>query len=313
MVTPQATEMQVEGEISVEEAVKEMLEIEVEEDEGDPFEDMVNTQVAKIYYKMKPEDQHLFRQLKRFHKLHYETHGHDAPSHQLVRGIIREMFLGLPARDAETIAKARAELLAAERLKELCKQLGLAILAELQMYQPPPEAPEYPLPPQPPRFPSKQEKVRQAAQSQPSTEASVAPSEVDIKPDVKPPRRLATSYLGPPGLLRMLGVGDEDHIITKVLPRTDPLQDFEEDDPSQTIVIDYETDASSDVDDLSEVSMTSAGGTSKQEFQGLLSDIAAQYQRMAASINALATRVEDMSVEQVEEAVVRVTSEVGHV
>ena len=34
---------------------------------------------------------------------------------------------------------------------------------------------------------------------------------------------------------------------------------------------------------------------------------------MAASIDALATRVEDMSVEQAEEAAVRVTSEVGHV
>ena len=33
---------------------------------------------------------------------------------------------------------------------------------------------------------------------------------------------------------------------------------------------------------------------------------------MAASINALASRVEEMSVEQVEEAAVRVTSEVGH-
>ena len=33
---------------------------------------------------------------------------------------------------------------------------------------------------------------------------------------------------------------------------------------------------------------------------------------MAASINALASRVEDMSVKQVEEAAVRVTSEVGH-
>ena len=180
------------------------------------------------------------------------------------------------------------------------------------MYQPPPEAPEYPPPPQPSRFPSKQEKVRQAAQSQPSAEASVVPSELNIKPDMKPPRRLATSYLGPPGLLRMLGAGDEDHIITKVLPGTDPLQDFEEDNPSQTIVIDYETDASSDVDDLSEVLMTSAGGISKQEFQELLSDIAAQYQRMAASIDALASRVEDMLVKQVEEAVVRVTSEVGH-
>ena len=80
--------------------------------------------------------------------------------HQLARGIIQEMFSGIPVRDAETIAKARAELLAAERLKELCKQLGLAVLAELQTYPSPPEAPEYPPLPQPPRFPSRQEKVR---------------------------------------------------------------------------------------------------------------------------------------------------------
>ena len=299
--------------MSVEEAVRQVVDIEVEEDEGDPFEGMNNTQIAEIYYKMKPEDQRLFRQFKHFHKLHYETHGHDAPSHQLARGIIREMFSGLLARDAETIANARAELLATKRLKGLCKQLGLAIPAKLQMYQPPPKAPEYRPPPQPPRFPSRQEKARQAIQSQPSAEASVAPSKLDIKPDVKPPRRLATSYLGPPGLLRMLGAGNEDHIITKVLPGTDPLQDFEEDNPSQTIVIDYKTDASSDVDDLSKVSMTSTGGISKQEFQGLLSDIAAQYQQMTASIDALATRVEDMSVEQLEEVAVRVTSEVGHV
>ena len=77
-------------------------------------------------------------------------------------------------------------------------------------------------------------------------------------------------------------------------------------------MIDYETDASSDMDDLSEVSMTSAGGISKQEFQRLLSDVATQHQCMVASIDALAARVEDMSVKQVEEVAVRVTSEVGH-
>ena len=209
------------------------------------------------------------------------------------------------------IAKARVELLATEQLKELCKQLGLAIPTELQTYQPPSEVPEYPPPPQPPRFPSRQEKARHKAQLQLSAETSAAP-ETNVKTDVKTPRRLATSYLGPLGLLRMIGAGDEDHFITKILPGTDPLQDFEEDDPSQTIVLDYKTDASSDVDDLSEVSMTSAGGISKQEFQGLLSDIAARHQHMAASIDALAARVEDMSVEQVEEAAVRVTSEVSH-
>ena len=303
MATSQPTEIQAEGEIDVDEAVKEIL-AEMEAQEQDPIEGMGNAQIAEIYHRMKPEDQRLFRQLKKFHKQYYETHGHDAPSHQLTRGIIQQMFPGLLSADADTIAKARAELLAAERLKALCKQLGLAVPTQLQEYPPPPEAPEYPPPPQPPRFLSRQDKER-AAQQQSLEEA-------EVKPDVKP-RRLATSYLGSPGLLRMIGSGDEDHIITRVVPGTDPMQDFEDDDPSQFIVIDHDTDASSDVDDLSEVSMASAGGIGKQEFQGLLSDIAAQHQRMAASLDALASRVEDMSVEQVEEAAVRVVSESGHV
>ena len=307
MATSQPTEIQAEGEVSVDEAVKEIL-AEMEAEEQDPIEGMGNAQIAEIYHRMKPEDQRLFRQFKRFHKQYYETHGHDAPSHQLTRGIIQQMFPGLPSADADTIAKVRAELLATERLKELCKQLGLAVPTQLQEYPPPPEAPEYPPPPQPPRFLSRQDKERMAAQQQPSAETE----ETETKPDVKP-RRLATSYLGPPGLLRMIGSGDEDHIITRVVPGTDPMQDFEDDDPSQFIVIDHDTDASSDVDDLSEVSMASAGGIGKQEFQGLLSDIAAQHQRMAASLDALASRVEDMLVEQVEEVAVRVVSESGHV
>ena len=215
-------------------------------------------------------------------------HGHDAPSHHFARGIICEMFSGLPARDADTIANARAELLMAERLKDLCKQLGLAVPDQLQTYRVPPEAPEYLLPPPPLCFPSRQDQAEQLAQEQPqqpSTEVDTA--EADIKLDVKPPRRLATLYLGRPGLLRMLGAGDEDHIITKVLPGTDSLQQYDEDDPSQLITIDYETDESSDVDDLSVVSMASAGGISKDEFQGLLADIAAQHQKMAASVDAL--------------------------
>ena len=303
MATSQPTEIQTEGEVDVNEAVKEIL-AEMEAEEQDPLEGMGNAQIAEIYCQMKPEDQRLFRQFKRFHKRYYETHGHDAPSHQLTRGIVQQMFPRLPSADAETIAKARAELLAAERLKELCKQLGLAVPTQLQAYPPPPEAPEYPPPPQPQRFLSRQDKER-AAQQQSVEEA-------ETKLDVKP-RRLATSYLGPLGLLQMIGSGDEEHIITRVVPGTDPMQDFEDDDPSQFIVIDDDTDASSDVDDLSEVSMASAGGIGKQEFQGLLSDIAAQHQRMAASLDILASRVKDMSVEQVEEVAVRVVSESGHI
>ena len=59
---------------------------------------------------------------------------------------------------------------------------------------------------------------------------------------MKSPRRMATSYLVRPGLLRMVGAADEDHIITRVLPGTDPLQEFDEDNPEDVITIDHETD-----------------------------------------------------------------------
>ena len=113
MATSHPIETPVEGDVDVDEAVKQIL-AEMEVEEQDPLEGMGNAQIAEIYHQMKPEDQHLFRQFKQFHKRYYETHGHDAPSHQLTRGIVQQMFPGLPSVDAETIAKARAELLAVE-------------------------------------------------------------------------------------------------------------------------------------------------------------------------------------------------------
>ena len=152
-----ASSKQVEPEPSVESALQQITSIEVEDEgEGDPLEGLGNKQIAEIYHKLSPEDRQLFRQFKSFHKLHYDLYGHDAPSHQLARGIIQEMFSGIPAQDAEVIAAARAEILAAERLKDLCKQLGLAVPTELQPRQRV-EAPEYPPPLPPLRFPSQQE------------------------------------------------------------------------------------------------------------------------------------------------------------
>ena len=131
-----ATSKQVEPEPSVESALQQITSIEVEDEgEGDPLEGLGNKQIAEIYYKLSPEDRQLFRQFKSFHELHYDLYGHDAPSHQLPRGIIQEMFAGIPAQDAEVIAAAQAKILAVERLKDLCKQLGLAVPTELQPSQ----------------------------------------------------------------------------------------------------------------------------------------------------------------------------------
>ena len=213
--------MQVEAEPSVERAVQQISNIEVEgKEEEDPLEGLNNQEITNIYKRLTPEDRQLFRQFKKFHKLHYELYGHDALSHQLTRGIIKEMFSGIPAKDAEVIAAAQAEIQAVERLKSLCKQLGLAVPTKLQQCQKI-KAPEYPPPPPLPRFPSCQEEQRQLVQCAPQPETSEVGQ--DIKPDVKPPRRMATSFLGKLGLLCMVGAEDEDHIITRVLPGTDPL------------------------------------------------------------------------------------------
>ena len=121
MPTLHRTERQTKAEyMSVQQAVKEIIDIEVEDDVDDPLEGLTDAEIADIYKKLKPEDRRLFSQFKRFHKTYYNLHGHDIPSHQLAWGIVSEIFSGL-----------QLELLAAERLKDLCKQLGLAIPAEL--------------------------------------------------------------------------------------------------------------------------------------------------------------------------------------
>ena len=82
----------------------------------DPLECLTNTEVARVYSQLSPPDQKLFHQFKAFHKQYYRLHGETMLSYQLARGIVRQIFSGLPTRDAETISRVREELLAAERL-----------------------------------------------------------------------------------------------------------------------------------------------------------------------------------------------------
>ena len=110
----------------------------------------------------------------------------------------------------------------------------------------------------------------------------------------------------------MIDVGNDDHIITKVVPGTDPMQDFDEDDPTNVITIDHETDES-DVDDLSEVSMASADVMSGEELQGLLANVAVAQQKAAEAIDALVARTGEMSTEQVGDAAAAVVTEIGHI
>ena len=301
--------MQVEAELSVERAVQQISNMEAEGEEEYPLEGLNNQESTDVYKRLTPEDRQLFRQFKKFHKLHYELYGHDVPSHQLTHGIIKKMFFGIPAKDAKVIAAVRAEIFVVEWLKSLCKQLGLAVPIELQQCQQI-EAPEYPPPPSPLQFPLRQEEQKQLTWSVPQPESSEVAQ--DIKLDVKLPRRMTTSFLGKPGLLHKVGTGDEDHIITRVLPGTDPLQEFDEDDREDIITIDHETD-DSDVDNLSEASMVSADTMMKEELQGLLANVAVSHQMIAEAVDVLAACMGDMSTDQGDQAAMAVVAEMGHI
>ena len=118
--------------------------------------------------------------------------------------------------DADTIANAHAELLAVERLKDLCKRLGLAIPTELLTY-PPVKASEY-QPLAPLQFPLHQDMEHELVMEQQQSF-----EETDVKLDVKPPHWMDMYYLGKKSLLCIIGTGDEDHIITRVIQDSAPL------------------------------------------------------------------------------------------
>ena len=137
---------------------------------------------------MTPEDQRLFRQFKRFHKRYYETHGHDAPSHQLTGGIVQQMFPGYHPPTLRPSPRRGPNCWLRKESRSCANSWDWLSPLNCRRTHHDRRHPSTPPPPEPPRFLSRQEKER-AAQQQASEEA-------DTKPDIKP-RRLATTYLGP--------------------------------------------------------------------------------------------------------------------
>ena len=312
-------------EIDVDAAVEEVLQTPLQDE--DPLECLTNTQVAEVYARLTPEDQRLFLQFKAFHRQYYNQHGETMPSYQLARGIVRQIFSGLPTRDAETIARAREELLAVERLKALCKKLGLKVPQEaierVVREEPRPEA-------GPLQFPSIQQLEAEAsARAEASAQAEVdvpieaekrpleeEEAEMDIKPDVKPLlKKMATQKHGEKGLLkRFVGQIDDEVIVTHVKPGTDPYQRYDEDNPAEMVELEVSTDEEvEDADDLSEVSLMSQGDVTPAELKTLLAGISTAHKQVAEAVDLLQERVQGMTLEQVDDTAVAVSSEVANV
>ena len=306
----------------IETAVEEVMHMPLRDE--DPLDCLTNTQVAEVYSRLSPPDQKLFLQFREFHRQYYNQHGETMPSYQLARGIVQQIFSGLPTRDAETIARAREELLAVERLKALCKKLGLKVpqdaIEKVVREEPRPEA-------GPLQFPSIQQleaeasaRAEASAQDVP-TEAEKRPleeeeAEMDIKPDVKPLlKKMATQKHGEKGLLKcFVGQIDDEVIVTHVKPGTDPYQRYDEDNPAEMVELEVSTDEEvEDADDLSEVSLMSQGDVTPAELKTLLAGISTTHKQVAEAVDLLQERVQGMTLEQVDDTAVAVSSEVANV
>ena len=307
--------------------------IEAEEDTGeDIIEELGERDIKEIYDNLTPGDKKRFRQFRRYHRQYFGVFGEHIPSYHVARQVIADLMPGLPAASAEAIAEKRAEILAEDRLRVLCRLHGYKFPEKEMRIQAPreeqTEEPTY-------RFPSVQDECRMglATATREEIEELVGePFEAELPPpeeqvtrapkrviptiiktepgeDVKP-KRLRTEIFGQKSLLRWEGVGDEEVVIMRVQKGNDPLGRYYEDTPATQEAIEIEESDSED--DLSVDSLRS-DDVSREELKGILQCLAQSHQATATHLGTLSTMVTGMSEDTVGDTASRVASDMGAV
>ena len=327
MATPQE-------EMTSPEVVK-LIEAEADE-EGDILEELTNQDIKEIYQQLNQQDKKRFWQFRKFHRQYFGVYGEHLPSYHMARKVVKDLMPGLPSASADVIAKKRAELLAEDRLRELCRRHGLKFPErEMRMEAPREEAAEDPTY----RFPSVQDEYQAGltttieeeigqllgaellehepvpADTQvtdPRPERSIS-SVIKTEPgeDVKP--TMETTVLSQKRLLQWQGTGDEELIITRVTKGNDPLATYYNDVEATQEVIEVEDTDTDMEDDLSEVSMQSHGDISKAELKAVLQGLTDSHRATANHLSALSTMVTGMTEEQVDQTTASVATELGAV
>ena len=133
--------------------VVKLIEAETDE-EGDILEELSNQDIKDIYQQLSHQDKKRFRQFRKFHHQYFGVYGEHLPSYHMARQVVKDLMPGLPSASADVIAEKRAELLAEDRLRELCRRHGFKFPErEMRMEVPREEAVEDPTY----RFPSVQD------------------------------------------------------------------------------------------------------------------------------------------------------------
>ena len=320
-----------QGELTSQEVVK-LIEAEMDEG-GNILEELTDQDIRSIYKQLSHEDKRRFRQFRKFHHQYFGVYGEHLPSYHMARQVVKDLMPGLPSASADVIAAKRAELLAKDRLRELCRRHGFKFPErEMRVEVPREEEVEDPTY----RFPSiqdeyhmgitmvtrdeieqmigaeipEQEQTPSTSQGTDPGPRGLVPSVIKTEPgeDVKP--TLRTTVLSQRRLLQWQGTGDEELIITKVTKGNDPLANFYDDaEATQEIIEVEETDSE---DDLSEA-MKSNGDVNKAELRAVLQGLINSHQATANHLSTLSTMVMRMTEEQVDETAARVATELGAV
>ena len=252
----------------------------------------------------------------------------------MARQVVKDLMPGLPSASADVITEKRAELLAEDRLRELCRRHGFKFPErEMRMEAPREEAVEDPTY----HFPSVQDEyqvgltttteeeigqllgaellehepvpaVTQVTDPRPERAIS---SVIKTEPgeDIKPTMR--TTVLSQKRLLQWQGTGDEELIITRVTKGNDLLATYYNDvEATQEAIEIKEMDSE---DDLSEVSMQSHSDISKAELKAVLQGLTDSHWATANHLDTLSTMVTRMTEEQVGETTASVATELGAV
>ena len=315
--------------------VVKLIEAEADE-EGDILEELTNQDIKEIYQQLNQQDKKRFRQFRKFHRQYFGVYGEHLPSYHMARQVVKDLMPGLPSASADVIAEKRAELLAEDRLRELCRRHGFKFPErEMRMEAPREEAVEDPTY----RFPSVQDEYQAGltttteeeigqllgaellehepvpADTQvtdPRPERSIS-SVIKTEPgeDVKPTMR--TTMLSQKRLLQWQGMGDEELIITRVTKGNDLLATYYNDVEATQEVIEVEDTDTDTEDDLSEVSMQSNGDISKAELKAVLQGLTDSHRATANHLGALSTMVTGMTEEQVDQTTASVATELGAV
>ena len=267
-------------------------------------------EIRDIIKTLDPGQRQQFKEYEQYFLSRYRKTGNMVPLHLEIRKIVRSMCNRIPSATQDQIVEARAQLLAEERMRELCKELRIPCPLPQSAERPPMQHPidEGLLGATAPPMTTSTERMDIETSEQPSTSATDGTTVTVKTEDIKPPRRMATQYLGDAMLRAMENTGDEDCTVLRIKRGPDPFYDLTKDDEEldatmglipEDIISEYEVEE----DDLSYVSVESRHAVDHEEAKKLLTKLADQKAKEANSIQELAALTGELDREQLYDTV----------